>query len=212
MTNHTAKKFYNNIAEKYHWFFSSWDDVMQRQMQELTPLLQKHKVKTVLDCACGTGLQAIGLANAGFEVIGSDLSKGMLEAAEKNAGKAGISIKLIQADFKELRNRVEGEFDAVICMGNSIPHLMNKEDIAKALANIYKCVKPGGLAVFDTRNYDKMLLEKQRFLPMRINAEKDGNIVSVLYVFDYLDNIIRFNIVYLIEDKKTGGKKWKLRL
>ena len=56
------------------------------------------------------------------------------------------------------------------------------------------------------RDYDKMLAEKNRFHPMRRNDIQDGFRYSVLYVFDSLPNIIRFNIVYLIENMETGEK------
>ena len=213
MSKHNTQNFYDSIASKYHWFFSSWDDVQKRQMQELIPLLKQNNVQTVLDCACGTGLQAIGLARAGFQVTGSDLSIKMLEIARENSKNDGIEhIELIQADFRELNQKVGSKFDAVLCMGNSIPHLMNDADLLDALKNIYGCLKHGGLAIFEMRNYDRMLAERRRFLPMRIHAEKDGKIVSVLYVFDYLENIIRFNIVYLIEDKASGEKNMEVEV
>jgi|SRR5690554_5288149 len=207
MVNHQTEQFYEKIANKYHWFFSSWCNVMNRQVQNLIPLFKKYNVNTILDCACGTGLQSIGLAKAGFDVTGSDLSDKMLEIARENAKKEDInSIKFFQSDFREVRNKVNKNFDAVICMGNSIPHLKQNSEILKAFKNIYDCLNKGGIAVFDIRNYDSMLENKPRFLPMRINAQKDGKIVSILYVFDYLKDIIRFNVVYLIEDRDTGDQ------
>lgn len=213
MDNHQTEKFYDNIAEKYHWFFSSWDSLMKRQMQELTPLLLKSKVRTILDCSCGTGLQAIGLVKEGFSVIGSDLSDKMLEVARVNAEKEGITdMVFIQSDFREVRRKVDGTFDAVISYGNSIPHLKSNSDILSAFRNIYDCLKNGGLAVFEIRNYDDMLAKKQRFLPMRIHTEKDGKIVSILYVLDYLDDVVRFNVIYLIDDTISGNKSMEVEV
>lgn len=213
MVNHQTEQFYEKIAKKYHWFFSSWDNVMNRKMEELVPLFKKHNVNTILDCSCGTGLQSIGLAKKGFNVTGSDLSEKMLEIARENAKEEDINdIKFIQSDFREVRSKVSNFFDAVICMGNSIPHLKQNDEILEAFKNIYECLEKGGVAIFDIRNYDSMLKNKPRFLPMRINAEKDGKIVSILYVFDYLKDLIRFNVVYLIEDKCTGNKSMEVEV
>ncbi|MBH1940907.1 class I SAM-dependent methyltransferase [Mobilitalea sibirica] len=213
MGNHQTESFYERIADKYHWFFSSWDNAMKRQMQELIPLLHINKVRTVLDCSCGTGLQAIGLAKEGFHVTGSDISNKMLEIARKNAEKDGIKdIHFIQADFRDIQSKMNGSFDAVISFGNSIPHLHRNCDILDAFTNIYNCLNNGGLAVFDIRNYDDMLINKPKFLPMRIHDEKDEKIVSILYVFDYLDDIIRFNVVYLVEDKTSGEKSMEVEV
>lgn len=199
--------FYDNIADKYHWFFSSWDKIMERQTKQISSILEKYNVKTILDCSCGSGLQAIGLAKHGYSVDGGDISQNMIEQARKNAKEAGVNVNFKQADFRELKQYFTQEYDAVISWGNSIPHLMNNDDIAKALKNIYACIKTGGIALFDMRNYDVMLRDSKRFLPMRINDIKDNARYSIVYVFDYLDNLIRFNILYLIEDLATGEKR-----
>lgn len=181
---------------------------MNRQMEQLVPLLRKHKIRSVLDCACGTGLQLIGLAESGFDVVGSDLSENMLAVARRNLEKEGIGdVQLIQADFREINKKIDRKFDAVICMGNSIPHLFGDDEVLKALRSIYDCLKDDGIAVIEMRNYDRMLKDKPRFLPLRIHEEKDGQIVSVLYVLDYLQDRIRFNVVYLTKDKDTGAEE-----
>ena len=122
MSTQTVQDFYGSIAEKYHWFFSSWENIMNREMDELVPFLQKYNVNSVLDCACGTGLQSIGLAKHGFRVVGSDLSLKMLERASENAKQANVNLELVHSDFRELQKNINNTFDAVICMGNSIPH------------------------------------------------------------------------------------------
>ncbi|MFY9564638.1 MAG: class I SAM-dependent methyltransferase, partial [Limnochordia bacterium] len=155
MVNHNPEEFYKNIAHRYHWFFSSWENVMNRQMEQLVPLLRKHKIRSVLDCACGTGLQLIGLAESGFDVVGSDLSENMLAVARRNLEKEGIGdVQLIQADFREINKKIDRKFDAVICMGNSIPHLLEEDEILKALRSIHDCLDNEGISVIETRNYD----------------------------------------------------------
>lgn len=210
MSTKSTQDFYGSVAEKYHWFFSSWENVMNRQMDELVPLLQQYNVNSVLDCACGTGLQSIGLVKNGFHVVGSDLSPEMLKRASENARQANVKLELVHSDFRELPKNIHNTFDAVICMGNSIPHLLSDEDVRNALNSIYNCINSKGIAIFDIRNYDAMISQKPKFIPMRINEEKDGKIVSVLYVFDYLERTIQFNIIYLIFDKTSGERKMEV--
>lgn len=207
MSNQNANAFYNNISEKYDWFFSSWEGIMERQMSELVPILQGHGVKSVLDCACGTGLQAIGLAKEGYSVVGSDLSKGMIEKAWQNANNAGISIKLIESDFRELNTIIPDKFDAVMCMGNSIPHLITETDVKKALCSMSNCLYDKGLIVIEMRDYDELIATKRRFMPIRVNSQKGDNLITIIYVLDYLESIITFNVVYIIQDMKTGQSK-----
>lgn len=49
----------------------------------LVDLLKKNGCKRVLDVACGTGIDSVMLLEEGFEVVSSDLSDHMLEAAFK---------------------------------------------------------------------------------------------------------------------------------
>ena len=41
------------------------------------------KIKNILDCTCGIGIQALSLAQEGFNVTGSDLSQNELDYAKR---------------------------------------------------------------------------------------------------------------------------------
>lgn len=45
MCNHQAKDFYANIASKYHWFFSSWEDAMEREIKWINQRIINWKQK-----------------------------------------------------------------------------------------------------------------------------------------------------------------------
>jgi hypothetical protein len=52
---------------------------------------------------------------------------------------------------------VTGQFDALICLGNSFTHLFDEADRRMALAEYHSLLKPGGLLIIDQRNYDALL-------------------------------------------------------
>ncbi|MGW2234226.1 class I SAM-dependent methyltransferase, partial [Streptomyces sp. NPDC001759] len=57
--------------------FADWEASIVRQAGVLAGLLRGELgpgPHHLLDCACGIGTQAIGLARAGHRVVGSDLS------------------------------------------------------------------------------------------------------------------------------------------
>jgi ubiquinone/menaquinone biosynthesis C-methylase UbiE len=56
----------------------------------------------VLDCACGIGTQAIGLAKRGYRVVRSDISRRDLERAEREAARLGVQLELVRAAFCDL--------------------------------------------------------------------------------------------------------------
>lgn len=200
----TVEAHYDAIATKYDWFYSSWDAAGEAQCRQIEPLFRGHSVRRVLDCACGNGLQAIALARAGFEITGSDLSARMIEEAEKKCREEDVEIPLIHADMRALRDVAPGPFDAVVCMGNVLPHLPDEDAVRVALGNVRDVLVPGGLLVLEGRYYDDLVREKPRFIPHRVSAcTEDTQSVTILYVLDYFEAFIRFNIVFLV--KGRGG-------
>jgi ubiquinone/menaquinone biosynthesis C-methylase UbiE len=197
----STEQYYDSIAQKYDWFYASWDSAGEEQRRQLCPLFQQHNVRRVLDCACGNGLQAIALAQAGYEVTASDLSENMLREAAKKCRDANLDIPLIRADIRELHEKVDASFDAVICMGNVLPHLMSDTEILDALANIRGVLEPGGLLVLEGRYYDELVKTKERFIAHRVAACEEHTFITILYVLDHMKDRIRFNIVFLTKNE-----------
>src|SRR5476649_881288 len=83
-------------------------------------ILKKHKAKTVLDLTCGTGSQVFWLLKRGYQVSGSDISKGMLKIAETKAKKEKIKIKFLRGDVRTIN---VGKYDAAITIFNAVGHL-----------------------------------------------------------------------------------------
>lgn len=83
--------FYNELAESYHLIFDDWDAAILRQRDVLARLLPgSANGKRVLDCACGIGTQAIGLAMLGYSVEGSDPSDVSIDRARREATARGL--------------------------------------------------------------------------------------------------------------------------
>ena len=101
----------------------------------------------VLDIMCGYGRHSLELANRGIHVTAIDnLSDYINEIKEKTAIKR-LPIESICTDVLEMQ--IDQEFDAVICMGNSL-QFFNEEDSIKILSNISAHLKPGGKFFINT--------------------------------------------------------------
>ena len=61
---------------------------MESQIKHIKPILEKYGVKTVLDCSCGSGLQAIGLA---MDVLNNEEIKEGCKNMEEEL-KSGITL------------------------------------------------------------------------------------------------------------------------
>ncbi|GAB6021761.1 hypothetical protein CHUAL_004339 [Chamberlinius hualienensis] len=131
--------------------------------------LDEYGCKHVLDVACGTGVNSIALLELGFQVTSADVSDQMLKYALKerwNRRKEPAFDQWVieEANWLTLPQNIHkpGEgYDAVICLGNSFPHLLDyngdQSDIKLAIRNFYDMIKPGGILVIDHRNFDYIL-------------------------------------------------------
>ena len=68
--------------------------------------------KRVLEIGCGTGRHTANLVRQGNEVVGIDLSPGMLAVARRTL--EGHRVELIHADFMTFDGLAAGDFDAVV--------------------------------------------------------------------------------------------------
>ncbi|WP_027086633.1 class I SAM-dependent methyltransferase [Cohnella panacarvi] len=159
--------FYDQLADSYHNLFTDWRHAIEWQGEALDTFIRgtagfaDAKGISLLDCSCGIGTQAIGLALRGYEVTATDLSPQSIERARKEAESIGATIRFGVADFRYLDRQVEGRFDVVLTADNAIPHLLGDEDLAAAARGLYAKTADGGLLVATIRDYDALVLEAQ---------------------------------------------------
>ena len=137
----------------------------------ITKILKKYKVTSVLDLTCGTGSQVFWLLDHGFQVIGSDISRGMLSIAKKKAKIAKKSVKLFYGDMRTINL---GRYDAAITIFNAVGHL-TKKDFAKSMRNIRSNLNQDGIYIFDILNLN-YVKQGDNILKMSYEwLKKEGN-------------------------------------
>jgi glycine/sarcosine N-methyltransferase len=178
---------------------------IERQLQSLAPAF--GQALKVLDAACGTGMHALALASKGLDVTGTDLSPEMIQKARLNSQNAGMNLRFEVAGFGSLSKTFSaGTFDAILCLGNSLPHLLTPSDLASALADFNACLRPGGLLLIQNRNFDSVMATKERWMEPQTHREGEQEWVFQRF-YDFEPNdLIRFNIVTLT---RKGMGKWK---
>jgi len=154
----------DNYKQEYVWgFVDKWDELIDWERRAegegdfFIQQLQEAEARQVLDVATGTGFHSVRLLQAGFEVVSADGSPQMLYKAFENARKRGLVMRTVQADWRYLNRDVHGEYDAIICLGNSFTHMFKEHDRRKALAEFYAMLKHNGILILDQRNYDRIL-------------------------------------------------------
>lgn len=104
---------------------------------------------TIIDLACGTGSFSKHFDDKGFNVIGVEISEGMLVEAQQKVPNAQFVMYPMQ-DYISSQ-----EVDGVICCLDSINHLTNIDDVQKTFNSVFENLKSGGLFVFDVNTVYK---------------------------------------------------------
>lgn len=106
------KRFYEIT---YRYFRAPWDTGAR---EELVSLVESGQIKPgrAIDLGCGTGTNAIYLAQHGFDVTGVDYAKAAIEKAQAHARDAGVQVAFIEDDLTNLQH-VSGTFDFLIDYG-----------------------------------------------------------------------------------------------
>ena len=188
---------YDALAVDYDRFVN-WEGRLQHELPFFERLFQSHGVRDVLDAACGTGHHAIALARRGYRVVGTDLSSEMVVRARQNAAVAGVDAQFEVAGFGDAAALGE-EFDAAICLGNSLPHLLTREAVSTALVDFASVLRPGGVLVLQNRNFDRVWAEQERFMGPQSLQDASGEWLFVRF-YDFHEETITFNMVRLRRD------------
>ena len=176
-----TQKFYDNLVGYYDKLFLDWQATTQEQAILLQKIFQKFgfdKTANILDCACGIGTQAIGLAALGYNITASDISDAEIAQAKTRALNANVKICFESADFCHLSAVFSKQFDIVIAMDNALPHMLSNDGLNKAVKGIVNQIKDKGVFVGSIRDYDALLQDKPPYSPPYIHKTEKGQRVS----------------------------------
>jgi glycine/sarcosine/dimethylglycine N-methyltransferase len=158
-TDHYVAEYVTSFVEKWDELID-WKRRYESEGSFFIDQLKARGVKKVLDVATGTGFHSVRLIEEGFETVSADGSPEMLAKAFANGlAYGGHILRVVHADWRWLNRDVHGEYDAIVCLGNSFTHLFSERDRRKTLAEFYAMLKHDGVLIIDQRNYDAILDE-----------------------------------------------------
>ena len=174
---------YDSLAEVYEWliwdakltpakFAASYGDVLS-----LAPSNAQ-----VLDCSCGTGQLAVGLAGLGMQVVATDASAAMVRRTAELSEEYGTSVQTMQADWQELPDHFgDATFDMVFCVGNSLHHAEGARGRVAALASMSRLLRPGGHLVLTSRTWELVRARGSRLDISDRLVRRNGRDAVVVY-------------------------------
>jgi len=162
--------------------------LMAKQLVEKIPANGK-----VLEIAPGPGYFCIELAKLGnYQITGLDISKSFVEIARKNAIEAGFKIDFREGNASAMPFK-DDTFDFTFCQAA----FKNFSEPVKAIAEMYRVLRPGGLSVIADLRSDAS--------PEEIDREVKGmglnriNEIVVRWTFDQM----LLKSAYSVDEIKT---------
>ncbi|HEY7068641.1 MAG TPA: class I SAM-dependent methyltransferase [Acidimicrobiales bacterium] len=134
MSGDAAPRYDEHAAWYHDWIFAPADDLVARSLLGLVGAVRGERV---LDLACGEGRIARALAGQGNEVVGVDLSAGLLDIAR---AEGDARITYVHGDVCATDWWDGAPFDGVVASMS----LMDIDDLAGAVATAAATVRAGG--------------------------------------------------------------------
>lgn len=140
-----VKEWYTKTA-RAEWRRLQRSPYRQTEFIVTMHFLKKHLPKhgLVLDAGGGTGRYTIELARRGYNVVLFDLASEMLKLARRKIKKAEVlgNVKdFVQGSVEDLSMFCDQEFDAVLCLGAPLCHLLKAEQRVKAASELVRVAK-----------------------------------------------------------------------
>jgi SAM-dependent methyltransferase len=186
------KSNYDVIAQ----FYDTVVEDPTKKVLWLKQLIDKHHpaAKGILELACGTGSILAVLAED-YHVVGLDNSAEMLKAARKKLPE----VEFIQADMSDFT--VKQKFDVVLCIYDSINHLMSFSEWQSMFRKVAEHLKSDGLFIFDMNTVE--FLNKLNTSEGSISSYGDNTMTIHAVPNDKAITTLKVEVVERQSDGKT---------
>lgn len=161
----------------------------------------------VLDLPCGWGRHANLLAEAGQDVVGTDLSPVFLAQAAEQGRARGLMPRFAAADMRELPFR-DGTFDAVVNLYSSLGLFLDDAEDVRAMAEARRVLRPGGRFLVETMHRDDVVAS---YVARDAWELPDGTRVSVRRRFDPVQGV-SYESLHWHQNHSRGAKRSAFRV
>ncbi len=200
--NSVAEHYANHLAPVYVWMAGGLEAALARGAAEID-LICPSRVDglSAVDLGAGFGMHTIPLARRGYAVLAIDSSPLLLGTLWKQAG--ALPVRVVEGDLVAFPRHLEAPADLILCMGDTLTHLPELQDVEKLFANVAASLRPGGSFVATFRDYTTPLTGRDRFITVRSDAER-----ILTCVLDYADDHVAVHDVI----HELTGPSWLKRI
>lgn len=171
------KEWYQDwfASDEYLNLYAHRDDVDADKLLELI-LEETGPVEdaSILDAACGAGRHAINLTVRGYNVIGFDLSKSLLQIAKQNSAKKNVKVDLFCADLRRIS--LNKKFDLVLNLFTSFGYFTNDKENFTFIRSAYQLLNDNSYYVLDFLNAKYIV---NHLIPESVSVYEDKKITEL---------------------------------
>ena len=192
-----------HLGPVYGWMIGDFDVAKEAARTELGAVgISEGAGRVAVDLGAGPGAHAIALAEAGYAVTAIDTCAELLEELRANGG--GHVIRCVNDDLLNVRQHCEGAVDVIVCMGDTLTHVVSVQSVERLFEAISETLRPGGVFVATFRDYAAGALEGVgRFIPVR---QDDRRILTCF--LEYRETTV--TVSDLLHERTDAG--WALRV
>ena len=194
-------KVYNKIASVYDYMIN-WEERLQTEDPFFHHLFREQMTKSIVDLGCGSGGHALHWGEMGYNVTGIDSSKDMIALAKKKAESLEIDIEFVCSPILDFPSKIEEPVDMVVCLGNTLPHILETQTMEKLFRDTVLKLNPMGIAVVHLLNYERILETQRRDFPVKSCFMDESEYVFIRF-YDYHQQNLLFNLVSISKEKDT---------
>lgn len=161
------KHYEDHLGNFYDW---SIGDFSERCNEQKAYFQRKNILPSAnhvaIDLGCGSGIQAVPLADEGFIVKAVDFNDALLTKLKER--KDNRSIDIVVGDMMSLQDITPpSSVELVVCMGDTIAHLESFDQLKNLFAQALSSLVHGGKFVISYRDYSFELQGPARFIPVK---------------------------------------------
>ncbi|MEM7769357.1 MAG: class I SAM-dependent methyltransferase [Cyanobacteria bacterium P01_A01_bin.37] len=198
MSSKTVEHYDRHLGPVYAWMVGDFSNAAQQMTNYFDTIgLYPTETKLAVDLGCGHGVQTVPLADRGFAVTAIDSCQQLLETLQSNAGE--LPVDIIQANLLMFPDLISLPVDAIICMGDTVPHLASMDEVYDLISSVSKSLIEGGFFCASFRDYTSSeLTGTSRFIPVRSDDQR----IHTCFL-EYSSDIV--HVYDLLHTKHEGG-------
>ena len=166
-----ADHYRSHLAPVYAWMSGGFDAAIARGETEIGAILPDlSKGSRAVDLGCGFGMHSIPLARRGCTVLALDSSSYLVEQLKAHAGT--LPITAVEDDLLAFQQYLGRPADVILCMGDTLTHLPDREAALQLFTLAAASLRPGGTFIATFRDYTQALVGNGRFIPVKSDADR----------------------------------------